>query len=91
MQDELRKCLAEVTAEKERLTKELEECRLLISEHETAIGRYRAVVGVHAADIVEMKDVEGKSSSEGTSDSNNEWIKVSAFVLFYFCLNYICC
>lgn len=72
-----------MTQEKERLAKELEESRALISEQENSIRRYRSIVGNQAADIVELKDVDGKSSSEGTTDSNNEWVKVCESLLHF--------
>lgn len=67
------KTLAAETEAREEVQKELEECRLSLTERESALQRYRSVVGAHAADIVEMKSAEGKSSSEGTTDSNSGW------------------
>ncbi|VDD88505.1 unnamed protein product [Enterobius vermicularis] len=83
LNDLTRQALASMTQEKERLAKELEESRALISEQENSIRRYRSIVGNQAADIVELKDVDGKSSSEGTTDSNNEWVKVCESLLHF--------
>uniref|UniRef100_A0A915B351 GRIP domain-containing protein n=1 Tax=Parascaris univalens TaxID=6257 RepID=A0A915B351_PARUN len=72
--------LASVSEARDNAQRELEQCKMRITESETALHRYRSVVGEGAADIVEMKvaTTEGKaSSSEGTTDSNNGWEKMA--------------
>lgn len=82
VEEEAWRCeLASVSEARDNAQRELEQCKMRITESETALHRYRSVVGEGAADIVEMKvaTTEGKaSSSEGTTDSNNGWEKVSS-------------
>ncbi|VDM40558.1 unnamed protein product [Toxocara canis] len=70
--------LASVSEARDNAQRELEVCRMRVSETETVLQRYRSVIGEGTADFVEMKTAEGKApSSEGTADSNNGWEKMA--------------